>query len=287
MMLTELNQLTDYIEAHLTEALTTQELARQIGLSEYHLKRTFSFIAGISLGEYIRHRRLSCANHELIQGAKVTDVAFLYGYQSVEGFSRAFREWSGYLPSEVYKTKQQKVVPKLSFSIQIKGGISMNIQIEHKPAFQLVGVSKTVPIQFEGQNEHIIALAQSITPSQREHMHQVGNLYPYQVVNASYQFDATRLSEQGTLQHMIGFLTSEDEIADDLESLAVGEQTWAIFTNQGSFPQTLQDTWARIFSEWLPTTNYELVDAPEISFTKHTDNPDNTYSEIWIAVKEK
>lgn len=38
----------------------------------------------------------------------MTDVAFKYGYQSIEGFSRAFRDWSGQAPSEVMKTQIQK-----------------------------------------------------------------------------------------------------------------------------------------------------------------------------------
>ena len=38
----------------------------------------------------------------------MTDVAFKYGYQSIEGFSRAFHDWSGQAPSEVMKTQIQK-----------------------------------------------------------------------------------------------------------------------------------------------------------------------------------
>jgi AraC family transcriptional regulator len=49
-------------------------------------------MAGMSLNEYIKNRRLSVANVELINGAQVTGIAYKYGYQSIEGFSRAFRE---------------------------------------------------------------------------------------------------------------------------------------------------------------------------------------------------
>lgn len=65
------------------------------------------------MNEYIKNRRLSVANVELINGAKVTDVAYKYGYQSIEGFSRAFREWCGFLPSEVTKNKIQNHFPNL------------------------------------------------------------------------------------------------------------------------------------------------------------------------------
>ena len=58
----------------------------------------------------------------------MTDVAFKYGYQSIEGFSRAFRDWSGQAPSEVMKTQIQNV-PKFSFYIDIKGGQSMDVKL--------------------------------------------------------------------------------------------------------------------------------------------------------------
>nr|WP_242589909.1 helix-turn-helix domain-containing protein [Enterococcus sp. DIV0660C] len=98
----------------------------------------------MTLAEYIKNRRLALVNQDLISGGRVTEVAFCYGYQTVEGFSRAFRKWSGYLPSEIRKIEIQKSFPKLSFYIEVRGGISMEFKIEK----QLVGVSKRVSIQF-------------------------------------------------------------------------------------------------------------------------------------------
>ena len=56
-MLANLNQAIDYIEEHLTEEVSFDELAKKTGISVYHFKRTFSFIAGMSLAEYIKKRR--------------------------------------------------------------------------------------------------------------------------------------------------------------------------------------------------------------------------------------
>lgn len=286
-MIQELNRLMEYIEEHLTQEISIAEVAKQIGISEYHLKRTFSFIAGISLIDYIKNRRLAMANKDLVEGELVTDVAFKYRYQSVEGFSRAFREWSGSLPSEVIKSRQQKSFPRRSFFIDVKGGVSMDFKIEEKEAFNLVGVSKRVPVQFEGENNAIQELAQSITAQQKTEMHELGDLYPQRVLNASYAFDEARMEERGDLTHVIGFATTKENHFADLTQLQVAKHTWAVFPNQGSFPQTLQDTWGKIYSEWLPSSDYELVQAPEISFTNFDDGIENCYSEIWLAVKAK
>ncbi|MGM0901637.1 MAG: AraC family transcriptional regulator [Bacillota bacterium] len=286
-MLQEFNRLMDYIEEHLTEEISGKEISKIVGLSDYHFKRMFSYMAGMSLNEYIKNRRLSLANVELINGAKVTDLAYKYGYQSIEGFSRAFRDWSGFLPSEVTKNKIQKSFPKFTFYIDIRGGISMEFKIEKKEKFFIVGVSKRVPIQFEGENEAIIELAQTITEQQRKEMHQLADLYPNQVLNVSYDFDDGYLEEKGYLTHMIGFATTKENPFEDLEQIVIDESLWAIFPNKGPFPATLQETYAKIYSEWLPSSNYEVVDLPGISFTNFNDPSENIYSEIWMPVKKK
>ncbi|TDL84465.1 AraC family transcriptional regulator [Vibrio vulnificus] len=286
-MLQDFNNLMDYIETHLTEEISGKDISKIVGLSDYHFKRMFSYMAGMSLNEYIKNRRLSVANVELINGAKVTDIAYKYGYQSIEGFSRAFRGWSGFLPSEVTKNKIQKSFPKFSFFIDIRGGISMEFKIEKIDKFNIVGVSKRVPIQFEGENNAILELAQSITEQQRNEMHQLADLYPHQVLNVSYDFDDGFLEEKGFLTHMIGFATTKENPFDDLEQISIDESLWVIFPNQGPFPSTLQETTAKIYSEWLPSSDYEVADIPGISFTKHNGTSENVYSEIWMPVKKK
>lgn len=283
-MLANLNQAMDYIEEHLTEEVSFDELAKKTGISVYHFKRTFSFITGMSLAEYIKKRRLAEANLALLAGEKVTDVAFKYGYQSIEGFSRAFRDWTGQAPSEVMKTQIQKTFPKFSFYIDIKGGQSMDVKLIEKPAFQIVGVSQKVPLQYQGENQAIMELAQRITPQQRAEMHTFDDIYPHQVVNASFDFQEGRTTEGGEMTHMIGFATLQENIYEDLEQLSVPAHTWAVFPNEGPFPQTLQETWARIFSEWLPSSGYQVVAAPEISFTQYQGPAEAKYSEIWLAV---
>ena len=65
-----------------------------------------------------------------------------------------------------------------------------------------------VRMQFEGVNQEIVKLAQSITPEQREEMHRLQNMEPREVVNVSYESDTNFLEEAGELTHMIGFAVS-------------------------------------------------------------------------------
>jgi AraC family transcriptional regulator len=287
-MLKELNHVMDYIEEHLTDDLPLEIISEYAGVSDYHFRKIFFYLSGLTLSEYIKNRKLAEANKDLLNGEKVTDVAFKYGYQSLDGFTRAFKKWSGFLPSDVIKKGMSKSFPKLSFIITVKGGTSMEFRIVDKPAFNLVGVSKRVPMQFEGVNNEIVKLAQSITDAQKKEMHAIQNMEPYEIVNASWDADANFLKEEGYLTHLIGVLTTENQVSDLLIKVPVEAHTWAVFPNEGPFPSTLQETMAKTYSEWLPSSNYEVINAPTFSFTKMDKHKkDYAYSEIWIPVRKK
>ncbi|KAA8485804.1 AraC family transcriptional regulator [Arcticibacter tournemirensis] len=287
-MLKELNRVIEYIEDHITDDISLEMIADYAGVSDYHFRTVFFHLSGLTLSEYIKNRKLSEANKDLLNGERVTDVAFKYSYQSMDGFTRAFKKWSGCLPSEVSKNNIGRSFPKLSFVITIKGGKTMEFRIEEKPAFNFVGVSKRVPMQFEGINNEILKLAQSITEKQRMEMRAIQNLAPLEIVNVSYNADHQFLKEEGELTHLIGVLTTIEETSSQLEKVPVGAHSWVVFPNKGPFPSILQETMAKAYAEWLPASDFELINAPTFSFTKtDSNNKDCAYSEVWIAVRRK
>ena len=60
--------------------------------------------------------------------------------------------------------------------LTFEGEILMEYEIIEKPAFTFAGVSKRVPLQFEGVNNAILKLAQSITQEQKEEMKRLQNM---------------------------------------------------------------------------------------------------------------
>lgn len=286
-VLKELNDIIEYIEDHLTDDISLEHVAGYAGVSDYHFRKVFFYLAGLTLNEYIKYRKLSEANKDLLNRERVTDVAFKYGYQSVDGFTRAFKKWAGFLPSDVSHHGFSKAYPKLSFVISVKGGNEMEFRVVEKPAFNLVGVSKRVTMQFEGVNQEIVRLAESITEEQRQEMRDLQNVEPFEVVNASYDADAQFQKEEGDLTHLIGVLTTREDVSEQLDQVSVDACTWAVFPNEGPFPSTMQETMAKTHSEWLPSSDYELVNAPTFSFAKMDDEKqDYAYSEIWLPVKK-
>lgn len=100
--------------------------------------------------------------------------------------------------------------------------------------------------------------------------------------------DSQFLEEAGELTHLIGVLTTEKTNNQNLDPLAMQAQSWAVFPNEGPFPFTLQNIMARIYSEWLLTSDDELAQSLSFSFTRRDkENPDDAYSEIWIPVGKR
>jgi len=271
----------------LDDEIEDAEIAKVAMCSEYHFKRMFSSLAGIGLSEYIRRRRLTMAALELKNSdLRILDLAIKYGYGSADAFSRAFYAVHGILPSEARDEKRQvKAYPRMTFQITLNGGTEMNYRIVEKEPFKLVGLKKRVPIVFNGVNSEIAKMYTLLTPEIILTLKGLSDMEPMGIISASANFSEGRMEEQGELDHYIGVATSSKEQTDFAE-LEVNAGTWAVFESIGPFPETLQNVWGRIYSEWFPSSGYEVTEGPEILWNASPDTLDPNYrSEIWIPVK--
>jgi AraC family transcriptional regulator len=287
--LKKMNEALSYIEENLTDDIDFKEVARLALCSEYHFQRMFSFLAGVSLSEYIRRRRLTVAAFELNNSnIKVIDIAVKYGYSSPDSFTRAFQGLHGVTPSEARNNgKSLKAYPRMTFQLSIKGESEMNYRIEEKEAFGIVGITKRVLIIFNGVNPEIASMWQSLNGEIISKLKEISNVEPLGLLSASTNFSEGRMEEKGEFDHWIGAATTK-ECPDNLTMLEVSASTWAVFEAVGPFPDTLQNVWGRIYSEWFPSSNYEIAEGPEILWNENKDMTSPTYkSEIWIPVLKK
>lgn len=98
-MVNSIQRAIDFIEDNICEDLQSETIASQAFLSSFHFQRLFSVVCGMTLGEYIRNRRLTYAGTEVENtDAKIIDIALKYGYESPESFSRAFTRFHGVSP---------------------------------------------------------------------------------------------------------------------------------------------------------------------------------------------
>ncbi len=84
----------DYIEDNLLEMLTPNKIAEQFFLNLSTLNNLFKIVCNMTIMEYVRNRRLSLAGKELMtSNIHVIDLAFKYGYETPEAFTKAFHDF--------------------------------------------------------------------------------------------------------------------------------------------------------------------------------------------------
>lgn len=89
----------EYIEKSLSENLTAEKIAANVGYSVFHYCRVFKEYTGKSLMSYVREKRLEAAEKEMKNGESAAEAAQKCGFETVSGFSRAYKKKFGKRPS--------------------------------------------------------------------------------------------------------------------------------------------------------------------------------------------
>lgn len=284
----------DYIEEHLTEKLDAENIAKENYMSAFHFQRVFSIIAGVSIGEYIRNRRLSLAGDELSAGkAKVIDVALKYGYESPDSFAKAFYQFHSITPIHAKRDKNKlKTFSKLSIKTT-KGGSVMNYRIEEKPKMTVTGVS----VHFDGTPEDRYRLQHDFMVKGETRF--VRYALQGMAKECSLEYCVIRNVDDEGYDFTIGTVIPEyfnnhlektvGGYAELLNTVEIEKQEYLIARTEKS-ALSLQEHLElrkRVVTEWLSDLEYELIDAPEITLI-YSDNKEkhkNSYVEIWLPVK--
>ncbi|WP_413375625.1 AraC family transcriptional regulator [Alkalihalobacillus sp. 1P02AB] len=271
-LLINLNTAVEYIEKHLDNDLDYGGLAKISCLPEHQFKRMFFLVAGVSISEYVRRRRLTLAVFDLKKGKKVIDVAVKYGYQSSDSFSRAFRALHGVTPSKVKSREVPlKTFPRMSFQISIKGDDAMDYRFVEKEAFTVVGKKETVA--YNGSE---------FNPAIWEHLEEIEHeLKPFDNTAFSGVLHMSLTKGTGEVDYYIAVSTTSP-CSPTFEQINIPANIWAVFIAEGEMPKALLNTWEKVYTDWFPSSGYELAEVPEI-----VKPIDETKLEIWIPVKGK
>lgn len=284
-MLERLNQAMEHIESHLDGPIEAADLARIAMTSEYHLRRLFSALAGVPLSEYIRRRRLTVAGAEVLAGERtLLDVATRYGYGSGEAFARAFRAVHGVGPGEARRTGAAlRSQPRMSFRLIVEGSSTMQYRIADREEFRVVGRKARVPLVHEGINPAIAEFIRGIGPETLRRITALSDQEPAGIVAVSDQLDPSR-AEGTELDYYHGVVTRA-EAPEDMDVLPVPAGTWAVFENEGPFPQALQHLWRDVFTQWFPSNPYRSRPGPEILRVSVAEDGATAEAELWIPVE--
>lgn len=282
--LTGLQRAIDYVESHLEEEIDYREVAREAACSVYYFQRIFGILCGMTLGEYIRNRRLTLAGNVLsTTDARVIDVALRYGYESPESFARAFQKFHGVTPSDVRKNGVTiRSFSRLAVKLTLSGGSMMNYKIVEKEAFTILEKVELHTVE-NAQN------AKSI-PAFWERAHRDGTIHTLQETtsdpSAIFGICYANAPENPTFAYAIGATCHETaRIPEGFRKNTIPARTWAVFPCRGSMPETVQNMWHRIVSEFFPASGYQPTMEFEIeAYTQGDMGSPDYQSEIWVPV---
>ena len=262
----------DFIEKNLTEELDIEDIAAKAALSPFYYQRIFGALCGVTVGEYIRARRMTLAAQELNgKDVKVIDAAVKYGYDSPDSFSKAFQKFHGITPSQAKEPGALlRSFAPLHIRITMEGGTMMEYRIVEKAPFTIVGVKR--PFNSETSYQEIPKfwdewLAQG---ENRPIMGTFGVCLDMKGKDFDYWIADL-------------YLPWED-VPEGCETRVIPGSAWA------QFPctiKTLQDTNTRIWSEWLPALQgYSLAGEYDIEvYLPPEEGSDDMKVYIWVPLK--
>ncbi len=273
-----------YIEAHITEPLTIETIARAVNVSPFYFQKGFALLCGFTVSEYIRNRRLALAGNDLAAtDEKVIDIALKYGYDSPDSFTKAFTRFHGVTPTAARRDGVLlKSFAPLKIRFSLEGGYLMDYKIVSKDAFTVLANAAVFP--YEGAKARVPAFWQQHYAEGKG-----------KTVMGTYGVNIDESMGQETFEYLIADPCDPGcEAPDDFVVRTIPAFTWAVFPCKGALPVALQDVNTRIFTEWLPAMkDYEFAAGYCVEYY---DNPtkyakgtmdENYYSEVWIPVRKK
>src|SRR3984957_4575241 len=245
-----------YIESHLGGDLSLELIARDVGVSRYHLSRAFSASTGIGPAAYLRARRLSEAARALAQGAPdILAVALEAGYGSHEAFTRAFRQHFGLTPEQL---RVQAHLNGINLQEPIRMQQEMNKTTLTPPrvvkgdAMLIFGLAARCPML---ANPAIPAQWSTFAPHIGHIDGQIGN-FAYGVI---YNSD-----DSGTYDYLCGVeVRAFPSHPSEFTRLRIPPQTYAVFENRDHV-SSIASTMKAIWEHGLVDAGFKAADGPAL-----------------------
>lgn len=282
--LENLSNAIEYIENNLDKDISIDAAAQIACCSTYYFQRVFTYVAGISLSEYIRRRRMSQAAFELQKtDKKVLDIALKYGYSSPTAFNRAFQSVHGITPVAAKKIGSVlNSYPPIKFSVKVTGGTAMSYRITEKAAMRIVGIRIPLVADME-ENQKVVPefWKDTLENNHLPKILELANQEPGGILGVTVYVNPQEIF------YYIAASTTET-VPENMFEFEIPASTWVVFENDGYFKEDVQNVFKRFYTEWLPFSGYEYAGLPDLEvYPVMPGKPLNGHSEVWIGIKKE
>ncbi|MBP0968527.1 MAG: AraC family transcriptional regulator [Oscillospiraceae bacterium] len=293
--LTTVRAAIGYIEDHLEEDISAQDVAEHVYLSPYFLQRGFSLMTGYGISEYIRDRRLYEAAVDLREtDDRVIDIALRYCYDTPESFTKAFSRFHGATPSQVRSGAGINTFLPLTIRLNIQGGDQMEYTITPMFPFKVIGFQKI--FDNETAYEEIPRFWDEICEKYAANVYagnDPANAYEQALVDNCIGEYGVCIDDigGGRFRYLVAGRYTGGDVPEGMVVYEFPRGEWAVFSCTGPLPEAMQSVNTRIYSEWLPgNPDYELSGNATAEWYDciNGEKTDPDYrSAIWIPVRKK
>ena len=261
----------EFMEKTLTEEPDMEKIAGKAALSPFYYQRIFGALCGMTVGEYIRARRMTLAAQELARAdVRVIDTALKYGYDSPDSFAKAFQRFHGITPSQAKEPGASlRSLAPLHIRITLEGGSMMDYRIVEKAPFTIVGVKR--PFNSDTSYQEIPKFWDEWLAKGKDRP--VMGTFGVCIDMRGKDFD----------YWIADLYFPWEDVPDGCETRVIPGSLWA------QFPctiKTLQDTNTKIWSEWLPALQgYTLAGEYDIEvYLPPEEGSDDMKVYIWVPL---
>ena len=289
-----MQQAITYIEEHLMEEINYEDVAKHVHTSGYEFHRAFSFLTGMTANTYIRNRRLSLAAREIVETeGKITDIAFKYGYETPESFTKAFTRFHGVAPRFAREESARLTLfNPLLIKVSVEGGKSMDYRMVQTKELKFIARVREFSNTIINDDEnHDI-------PDFWGECHDKNMLEPIRNLRPEGQRDLYGLcspakEEEGFFEYGIGVLVDENTADFDQATMEqagyriwdVAPGTYVVFDCMGDDGDCISDTWSKFYREFLPQMGFQAEEATDYEIYYEKGKP-GLFCELWIPVKK-
>ena len=257
-----MQESADYIEKNLKNDLSVEQLASRAGFSPFHYCRLFSLYNGMPVMEYVRRRRLAHAASELWAGKRIIDVALDYGFETHNGFAKAFRKVYGYSPNEYKKRVSTNRPPAPNpLAHVVDTGVSPlpSCRIEKREGFYIAGLI----LRTSHDLSHVGQLPALWSQFEMEDLD--NKIYAMAMPKEHGEYNICFPVGKSLYRHVNGVkVESIEDVDSNLYVDWVPPALYGIFSpaptfkDREEFAENIIRTWKYIYDQWLPYSEYEI-----------------------------
>ena len=255
-----ISQSITYMENHLTEEISARSLAKEADYSFYHFCHIFKAVTGLSPGEYLRRLRLIRAAEKISEGMSVTEAAFLYGFDSHPGFTKAFRRYFGVPPARLNEILAEE---RRGQEMKEEDLLSCPPRLEYFSGCHAFGYLFDNPGTEKGEDHGSRAaywekIDFHSLPGYPEDAHDLGEMgfwwHPDDV--------------DGKLDYFFGYMTDDQELPQGFCRIDIPSASYMVFSLKDTedLIDRIRAVWHYIFTGWFGSRNPYLFDEKGLCF---------------------